>query len=68
MDPSAVAVQVNENIKNNPGMAANFTGKDMQAVANFYDANKSRPAYTKRQKKAMIKLVDGNDLNGALTA
>lgn len=67
--PSAVAAQVNENIKkNNPGMDANFTGKDMQIVANFYDANKSRPAFTKQQTKAMIKLVDEVGLSGAAPA
>lgn len=61
VDVSAVTAQINANIKkNNPDSKIKFTDAKTAAVAEFYEANKSRPVMTKKQTKGLTKLA--NDL------
>lgn len=59
VDVSAVTAQINANIKkNNPDSTIRFTDAKTNAVAEFYEANKSRPVMTKKQTKALTKLAN----------
>ncbi|MBY4867290.1 MULTISPECIES: hypothetical protein [Burkholderia] len=55
-DYEAIARDMNESSRrNNPDSPATFTADDARVVARFFDANRSRPVYTKAQSKARNK-------------
>jgi hypothetical protein len=67
VDVSAVTAQINANIKkNNPDSKVKFTDAKTDAVAEFYEANKSRPVITKKQTKALTKLANNGGVGPLL--
>jgi hypothetical protein len=57
---SAIAAQLTENSqRNNPNDPETFTVTDVQSVAKFFMANRTRSAMTKSETSGMIELAGG---------
>ncbi len=61
---SAIAAQLTENSqRNNPSAPETFTVTDVQSVAKFFHANRTRPAMTKSETSGLIALADDSTLS-----
>lgn len=64
VDPEVLALQITKNsLKNNPTSPVTFTATEMHTIAKLHAANKSRPALTRHQTGALIRVHknDGDD-------
>ncbi len=58
---SAIAAQLTENSqRNNPKDSETFTVSDVQSVAKFFKANRTRAAMTKTETSGLIDLANGS--------
>lgn len=58
---TAIAAQLTDNSKrNNPGDPETFSVDDVQSVAKFFRANRTRPALTKSETSGLIELADAS--------
>jgi hypothetical protein len=58
---SAIAAQLTENSRrNNPKDPETFTVDDVQSVAKFFNANRTRSAMTKSETSGLIELADNS--------
>jgi hypothetical protein len=67
---SAIAAQLTDNSqRNNPNDSETFTVADVQSVAKFFKANRTRPALTKSETSGLIELSgDSTPPSGAGSA